>query len=99
MLADIEWYEYTKRRARESVVSQAVDAVLERYHYKRALLKAMPKGTVCAGCPYWDGVEVRCRIGICDAEREEPNWHEIEEEEKEAIRNVRAFLQKPPDER
>jgi hypothetical protein len=93
MMADIEWENYIRKRARESVISQAIDQVLERYHYKRGLLRAMPKGATCSGCPYWDNVNVKCIAEACDAERKEPDWKELDKEEKRAIENVRSYLE------
>jgi hypothetical protein len=77
---------------RASVVSQAIDQVIERYHDKRAILRKMPKGITCLGCPYWDDVDVKCRAVSCDAEKQEPDWQKIAEEEKQYIANVKFYF-------
>jgi hypothetical protein len=92
-MGEKEWEEYIRKRAKESVINQAIDAVLERYYYKRSRLKAMPRGTTCAGCPYWDDIEMRCRGLPCDAERVEPDWEKLAKEEQQAVKNVRSYLE------
>jgi hypothetical protein len=87
-----EWEEYIQERAREAMISQAVEQVTEFYHYKRRRLSAMPKGMACNGCPYWDDMKFECSIGRCSTSYWPIDWEKIDKEEKEAIAFVRKML-------
>jgi hypothetical protein len=91
LISDEEFEEEARKRARESVINQALEQVSEFYHYMRRRLSAMPKGLNCAGCPYWDDLKFECLSG-CTASFEPIDWERIDEQEKESIAFVRRFL-------
>jgi hypothetical protein len=74
---------------------QALEQLAEHYSCKRALLRAMPKGATCTGCPYWSDLDVKCYAKQCDANYREPDWEEIAREEQMYRKRVKYFFGDP----